>query len=372
MKLSQKLLGYLNRVFDKDPDRFVALRIRYDGGLAWTVSDGVLTLESTGGLAPGIRTWDLEAYSLRQLAYDVAAIDGFTIAHLDAERAGLSSLVLLDGTGDQAESNGDALHGYSSLLWAIVEAWARQLQVVRDQAAQAVRQLTTKTAEGAWLDELASYYGMARMAGEVDGLFGPRIIAEAIRPLANNIAIERAIADYTGQPVEVVDVTVYLGVFPVYDGTIDHDGLYNYATVGLPNYGLFDVTVAYDLIAGGDIDTFLTTVQAIVGRLRAAGTHMRALALSSAGTPMSDEFLFAPADSTSMLSASSAFTEVFEAPTEALSTLAAVQAGMADAFTAPIDSAEGEVRRRIVDHNGAPITDENDAPILAVIGPLFD
>ena len=39
MKLTDKLLGYLNRVFEKGPDRVLSLRIRYDGGMSWKIAD---------------------------------------------------------------------------------------------------------------------------------------------------------------------------------------------------------------------------------------------------------------------------------------------------------------------------------------------
>lgn len=38
MNLTQKLLGYLNRVFDKGPDRVLVLRFRYDGtAMSWRI-----------------------------------------------------------------------------------------------------------------------------------------------------------------------------------------------------------------------------------------------------------------------------------------------------------------------------------------------
>ena len=131
------------------------------------------------------------------------------------------------------------------------------------------------------------------------------------------------------------------------------------------------MTVAYDLITGGDIATFLATVQDFATRMRAAGTHMRALALSSAASPLADEFPFAPTDSESTMAASSALAESFSAPTEAVSALATVGAGMNDSFSEPTDESAGEVYQLILDHTGAAITDDQGAPILAVIGPLF-
>lgn len=369
MRLTPKLLENLNRVFDKDPGRFVALRIAHQGGLRWSVADGALTL-AVGDDPAASLIFDLSQYTLRQLVDAIAAASGYAVIYLDPDRADLSALVLLDGEGDASQFNGDAIFGYTSLLWALLESIAAQLQAAKDQIPEAPRQLSTTTASGTWLDELGSYLKVPRLTGEAETQYGPRIIAEVLRPAANNIALERAIEDYTGQPCEVADVTIYRGVFPVYDGTISYDGTYDYATVGLPNYGLFDVSVAYDLLNGGDISTFLTTVRGIVDRLRASGTHLRALALSSAGTPIADSAT-APTEVVGALTLSSVFAEAFSSPIEAFGGAAGVLGEMADALFSPTDAAAGTVQRQLTAANGAPITDDVGEPILISASALF-
>lgn len=433
MKLTKKLLGYVNRVFDKDPLPYVALRVTYAGGLTWQVTEGQLILTVTGGPGASV-AYDLAAYTIESLVAAIASRTGFEVTFIDASRQKLSARVLMDGAGDIATSNGDALLGYTSILWAFFEAWAVEIQRLRDQMGQLARQMSTTTAEGVWLDELGSYYGVPRLDGELDAFYGPRIITERLRPLSNNVAIENAIEYYTGQPCQVEDVTVYLGVFPVYDGEIDHDGTYDYDTVGLPNYGLFDVQVAYDLILGGEIDTFLATVQGIVERIRAAGTHMRALNLSDIGSPMSDSFtapteaysswtaaltamadsLTEPTESTSawaavntplsdtldapteaytawvatlsamadtftaptespimLAGANAALADTLDAPTEAASTWAGALTAMSDSFTAPTDAADGTIRYSLTTTGGAVITDDAGNPIEVGSDPLF-
>lgn len=367
MRLTPKLLGLLNRVFDKDPKAFVALRVRYDGGMTWAIVDGVLTLTVTGG--PGAsQTYDLANYTIRSLAEDIAGKAGFEVAFIAADRERLSARVLLDASGDQDASNGDALLGYTNLLWAFFEAYAGELQALRDQMDQAPRQMSTTTAEGAWLDEIGSYYGVVRDVGEVDSLYGQRIIAQVLRPMSNNVALERAIEQYTAQQCTVVDVTTYTGG-QLYDGSVNFDGTINYDSLSPPEYGLFDVTVAYDLVDGGDLTTFLTTVRGIVEGLRAAGTHLRALALSDAA-PLLDS-LTAPTDDMGSYEAAAGLSDTLTSPTETTTAWAGVGLPFSEAFTAPTDSASGAILATLTTEGGAPLLDELGNPIQAQVAPLF-
>jgi hypothetical protein len=335
MRLTQKLLGYLNRVFDKDPKAFIGLRVNYAGGMTWSVSDEVLTTAVTGGPGNGL-TIDLTQYTLQTLAEYIAGQSGYSVAYLDSTKARLSATVLLDGAGDQSQSNGDHLYGYTSLLWAYMEAVARQLTDAETQVAAAPQQLNVVDGEGMWLDEIGSYYGVPRKAGELDVQYGPRIIAEVLRPRSNNIALENAIEAYTGQSASVVDVIIYGGAIPLYDGTITHDGSHTHDGGSSPLYGLFDVQYAYDLINGGDLTSFQATVRAIIERLRSAGTHLRALALQ--GSALSDSFT-APTDSSSTLAVSMPMTDALTAPTESMAAVAAVLGALLDSLTAPDDTA---------------------------------
>jgi len=369
MKLTEKLLGYLHRVFDKGPDAFVALRVHYAGDLAWSVADGVLTLTVVGG--PGTSaSYDLSQHTLDSLVNAIAARAGFQVTFADRDRLKLSALVLLDGAGDQSQPNGDAILGYTSILWAIMEAYSVQLQVLRDQVGNMLLQMSTKTASDIWLDELGSYYGVPRDNSESDALYGQRIIAQTLRPISNNVAIERAIEALTGQPCTVTDVTIYRGVFPVYDGTIDHDGTHDYDTVGLPNYGLFDVTAAYDLVLGGDIAEFQAGIEAVVAKVRAAGTFLRALALNSAADPITDAFAGAT-DSASPWVIAIAHSDVLDAPAETSTGYTGVMTDMVEALSAPSEAQEGLVYAQLRASDGSPITDDTGQPLLASTGPLF-
>jgi hypothetical protein len=314
MRLTQKLLNYLNRVFDKDPVQFLALRLSYDGAMSWRVNDAVLTTTVTGGSGQALQV-DLSGYSVSDLATFLAAQPGYSVPYVDSsELSRLSARVLLDGGADIGTSNGDHLYGYTSVLWSYLEAVANELTIAKQQIAQALRQMSTRTAEGAWLDELGSYYGVPRLDGELDASYGPRIIAEVLRPRENNVAIEEAIRVFTGQDTTVTDVTAFAGSFPSHNGLITHNGTYNYSSVDVPAYGLFDVAYGYDLINGGSFAEFQQVITDLIGRLRSAGTHLRALSL--VGSKIGDDFQFAPADATSM-SVHAALADAADAPVEA-------------------------------------------------------
>jgi hypothetical protein len=313
MRLTQKLLNYLNRVFDKDPVQFLALRLSYDGVMTWGVSDAVLTTAVTGGTGQALQV-DLADHTISSLATFLAAQPGYTVLYVDSsELAQLSARVLLDGGADIATSNGDHLYGYTSVLWAYLEAVANELTIARQQIAQALRQMNTRTAEGIWLDELGGYYGVPRLAGELDGSYGPRIIAEVLRPRQNNVAIEEAIRVFTGQDTTVTDVTAFAGSFPAHNGQITHNGAYNYSSVDLPAYGLFDVAYGYDLINGGSFEDFQQVITDLINRLRSAGTHLRALSL--VGSKITDDFQHAPVDAAT-IEVSADLADAADAPTE--------------------------------------------------------
>lgn len=339
MKLTKKLLGYLNRVFSRDPKPFLAIRIRYAGGMHWKVADGILTTTVTGGAGASL-TIDLSQYTLSGLAGFIAGQTGYEVLRLDSEHADLSARVLIDAEGDQDDSSGDHLYGYTSLLWAVLEAIAVQLGKLEKQIILAPDQMSIGTAEGMWIDEIGGYFGVLRETGESDEVYGPRIIAEVVRPRSNNIAIESAIQAYTSQVATVVDVELPGYTGPLYNGAIDYDGTSYHDSTGTTFYGLFDVAYAYDLLNGGDLTDFQNSVRALIGRLRAAGTHLRALALQTSA--VNDDFVNAPVDSMAAVVVNSIMADTRSAPTETMSTIAA-KATLSDALTSPTEDAGLEV-----------------------------
>lgn len=261
MKLTTKLLGYLNRVFDKDPAQVLALRLAYNGSdMRWTVSDGVLTTTVVGGSGVGL-TIDLSTQTVGQLAAYLASQPGYSVPYVDASvLVGKSALVLLDGTNNQASSNGDHLYGYTSVLWAYMEAMSNQLTLIRAAISEALLQMSANTAEGEWVDVHGVYYNVLRNQGEADAQYAARIVAEVLQARGNNVAIGEALRIAVG--ASAATVTDY--------GTITT------STGGTKSYGLFDVEIdsTTDTTMGADQDAL---VRALIEALRDAGTFLRKL-----------------------------------------------------------------------------------------------
>lgn len=271
MRTTQRLLRRLYRAFDKDPDQFLALRLTYGGAgvMTWTVADGRLRTQITlgGTVASGLDV-DLTGYTLGTLATYLAAQPNYSTPFVTSGQSGLAAVVLLDASGDPSQSNGDHLYGYQSLLWAMLEAWAVDLTAIQTQIAVMPAEMAIPTADEAWLDTLGDQYGIPRIIGETDSAYGPRMIAEILRPRANNIAIEMAIEAFTGQPAACIDYTL--------DGPL-------VGGVPKPLYGLFDVTAVYQPAAGLDNAAMEAAVRALIERSRAVGTQLRTLTMSPAG-----------------------------------------------------------------------------------------
>jgi hypothetical protein len=333
MKFTKKLLGYLHKVFDKDPHEFLAIRLKYDGGMTWAIADGFLSTTVTGGSGQNL-TIDLSQYTVGQLVVFLSMQDGYSVVYADTSQLStLKALVLMDGSNDINTSNGDHLYGYTNVLWSYMDSQSNELEQAQTQIGEMLKQMSTTTASNEWLDLLGSYYGVPRLPGELDASYGPRIIAEVLRPRGNNVAIELAIQAYTGQVSTVTDVTLYGPTFPLYNGVITRDGSHTYSASAKPLYGLFDVTYAYDLINGGDVAAFTQIVKDLVNKLRDAGTQMRSLSLT--GSALTDA-LTPPTDAFTLLQASMAFADTLTAPTDALAGAAAL-APFADTLTAPSD-----------------------------------
>lgn len=349
MKLTKKLLGFLHRVFDKDPAPFLALRLRYAGaGMTWRVSDAVLTTVPSGGAGAPLAV-DLRQYLLGELVNHLAAQPGYTVEYADlSELSLLSAAVLLDGSGDQALSNGDHLYAYTSVLWSYLEANAVELRTASIEIDEMLDQMSTTTADAEWLDELGSYYAVPRLQGELDASYSVRIIAEVLRPRGNNVAIESAIKVYTGQVTTVRDVTIYGGEAPLYNSIHIHDGSELHNSTAGPRYGLFDVEYGYDILGGADISGFQSIIRDLINRLRDAGTHLRSLLLQ--GSEISDDFT-APTDGGSLaLGGAQVLDDSFVAPDDEIAAVVSA-AGFDDDLDAPLDGLAAVVTTQFM-YNG--------------------
>lgn len=262
MSLTQRLLGYLNRVFDKGPERVLVLRFRYAGTtMRWAVSGGRLTTTVTGGSGQSLDL-DLSFYTVAELAAAIAGSIGYTVEFVDVTSIpGLRATVLIDASGDQDVSNGDHLYAYTSTLWAYLESQAGELQRLRDALDDALRQMAVPTAGGEWVDEHGSFYAVPRLPGEGDVSYASRMVAEVGRARGTNVAIAEAVRRATQAEAALV--------FDYPAQTI--------AGSGQKSYGLFDADVVLNS------NTELTSVEieintrAIIEAMRDAGTHLRTL-----------------------------------------------------------------------------------------------
>lgn len=261
MRLTQKLLGYLNRVFDKGPESLLVLRLRYDGTMTWTVSDGVLSTLVTGG-SGGNLTVNLTTFTVSTLAAYLASQPGYTVPFVDASAVpGLSATVLIDGAGDQDASNGDHLYAYTSVLWAYMEAQATELATLRLALDEALAQMAANTASGEWVDEHGSFYAVGRVTGEADSAYSARIVAEVGQARGTNVAIGEAVKLASGAyGVQVID-------YPVFATAGD----------GTKSYGLFDVEASIDVDAPLDAEQIDANTRSVIEAMRDAGTHLRTL-----------------------------------------------------------------------------------------------
>lgn len=295
--LTDKLLGYLHRVFDKDAHAFLALRFRYDGAMAWRIEDNTLSTDVVGGSGVSIEV-DLSQHTLSSLIEILAEQPGYTVEYFDPGMEHLSSCVLVSAIGNQDDSNGDHLYGYTSLLWAYMEPFAVELREADYQIGQAIAQMNLRKAEADWLDEWGTYYGIPRVSGELDPAYANRIIVEVLRPRGNNVAIEIVARELLGQPVVVNDIRLWGPATPSYNGVYTYNGAQNHNASASSVYGLFDVDYVYNLESGEDVSGYAAALADIVERVRDAGTHLRAINLLS--SQISDTSSVTPVDSASI------------------------------------------------------------------------
>lgn len=314
MKLTQKLLSYLHKPFDRDPESFLAIRLRYDGSMTWRIEDAVLYTSVSGGTGSALAV-DLDQFTLAELANHLAAQPGYSVPYrVTNDLSLLGARILIDGVGNQDASNGDHLSAFRSHTWAYLDATAVELKAAREQIYQMLRQMNVITGEGDWLDEIGDYYNVRRRDGEVDSLYGPRIIEEVIRPRNNNKAIELAISRATGGlPSIVRDVKEIVDVSPAYNGTIDFDGSRQYMATTRYRRNLFDVEYAFDLEGSEDVAPSQRRVL-LIDNFRAAGNHLRQILLTAGRL---DDQVPATATDSHALQLTATFTDEVAAQDEA-------------------------------------------------------
>lgn len=241
-------------VFDKAPDAELAFRLQHPDRARWLIAERVLT--ATGGEVE--HTYDLRQFSVAGLVGALVA-DGFVVTSANQKFSALSACVLVEGRGDEYESDGDHVMAFQSLLWALMSAYAEEVIAARGQVGEALRQMVMLTAEAEWLDFWGTLYSVPRLPGESDAAYQVRIPKEAFRLRNNARAIELAIRDATGFDVRIEEP--WVNIFRLDQSLLSgSDKFYDGETVG---YHLIKPT------ARTQIDW--PAVKAVIDRNRAAG-----------------------------------------------------------------------------------------------------
>lgn len=223
MTVLQRLLKYPHAaVFDKRPGSVLAFRLQHPAGAAWSVADGVMRASAGGDEF----TYALSGMTVAGLCAALSA-DGFQIRDASSAVSGLTALVLIEAEGGAAVSNGDQVQGFTSLLWVILSAYAREVSEAGVQVGEALRQMVMTQSEGVWLDLWGALYSVSRNPGETDAHYADRIPKEAFRVRVNKFGIEQAIFDATGYDVRIeepwreifkLDDSLLSGPHKIYDG----------------------------------------------------------------------------------------------------------------------------------------------------------
>ncbi|MCW5602578.1 hypothetical protein [Nitrosomonas sp.] len=199
MTVLDKLFRYLPKsVYATSPDAVVAMRIRANDNLTWQVIDKMLTVTADDVAL----TYTLADKTLSELSTALQA-DGVSVVYLNTDEAARGAICLIEGSGDQDQSNGDSLLAHRNLLWDLFGAYAEELVGAKMQLQEALKQMVIEDAEGFWLDLWGALYGALRRDSESDANFSLRLPLEIFRQRVNPRAIELAIRELTGKNVRI-------------------------------------------------------------------------------------------------------------------------------------------------------------------------
>lgn len=263
--------------------------------MTWTIYDGVLTMTPVGGTASPL-TVQLADYTVQTLSQYLMTQPGYVVIYQDTSANQLrSAIVLLAGTGNVAQSNGDHFYGYTSLLYSYADAIATELESAQAQIVNMLYQMSTTTAAQEFLDLQGTYYDVPRntagAVAETDTSYAPRIIANVLAPSSNNIGMALALeAQFPGTGFVITDAIDNGADLLLRDGSIffNSEFVHNSNATAISG-GLFDVDVTYPVTSSLDYVDLVPTVIAAVNRYRASGTYIRNLHLLNgpgASTPV--------------------------------------------------------------------------------------
>ena len=170
---------------------------------------------------------------------------------------------ILDGAGNEAQSNGNKLSIYGSVLYAFMDAYAFELDGAQQGVIDALDQMSIATADAFWLDYWGNLFGIPRLHDpivETDDAYRVRIIREVLRKRVNAFSIEQAIRDWTG-----FDVRIYEPWRDIF--ILDESALSDTAHIANNDYYTHNV-----IEPQGTPETDWAKVMLIIERNKAAGT----------------------------------------------------------------------------------------------------
>lgn len=197
--VAARLVSNLHGIFDKLPDKDLAMRITHPSGLSWRLVGDTLFLTRPGQPEEEFELADKTIADLQGELIDA----GYDVPTLNDEFTGRTALVLLEGEGSTDVSNGDRIYGYRSVLWALLDAIGRQMHEAQAQIAPALSQMILPQATGEWADYWGLLFGVPRLIGEADGDYTQRIIEEVKRARNNPYAILGNIHRLTGYKLDL-------------------------------------------------------------------------------------------------------------------------------------------------------------------------
>lgn len=197
-----RLLDATYSAFDRDAHPNAAFRAQHAYGLKWAIRDRVLTAQTETGTP--LAVIGLRGKTIDQVVELLAGV-GCAIVYQNPELSSRAADSLIAGSGAQSQSNGDLFAVYDSLLYSVLDAYAVALEDANVDVEAAIRQLYLGTAEGEWIDEWGSYFGLPREDGEADEEYRVRLLVETLRPRVNALAIEKAVLDMTGKQISLYE-----------------------------------------------------------------------------------------------------------------------------------------------------------------------
>lgn len=277
---ASQLVQRLHPVFNQDGSPERAFRVDCeDGTLAWAINDGVLTLTPAGSVLANPVQISLDGRSVSEVLALIDIEPGYLLSDINSAITPLGARMLVPGSGDTTDSNGNLILHYSSPLWHYLDAVASELDPAAAQLSQALAQMSLKTASGDWLDHWGSYFGVPRNSGEADAAYAVRIVVEVIRPRVNAVALENLINEIIA-PYTVSIYEPHTDLFKLSHSNCQLSGrgrLYD---------GVYYAYATLDAITDGAY----ATVSALVARNKALGVRSWQRALTgSRGDPLDTE-----------------------------------------------------------------------------------